>query len=541
MPSVFLNIADVDHAISRPINYSVGRDALRGMGFPDSVYMEYTGAMEMAMTEGSAEGEQPKKNFFGTDAKATLKVQERPVSGRIYEGQSHRRDQIPFYADRELFVFLRPSYTPYEVTLTFDLRFESETLATKWYNDIIYRSSLARSNMVHKVEYHYPIPPVALFSLYQIHKTRESVVETGEEFKQWFHRCKDPRVCTIATSNAKELLFVVAMTQVDLRGWYDFEALGDEPTFDKEKNTWTVSFDYKFLYDRPIGVVMDHPLTVMNQMLPEEILALNEDYDLSRENVAMSATTGAYEYFAGSYAPLDEKIEVGRIPPYDNWTAQIVNTWTKHFLITLVGVTPSDRRTLLNLKEIPPYEFTSETLMFILNERNFVTKSRRSLLNISLFANDYEMPDGTLVLDENMNLSTTVDLDLKPVYHIRFSWLINLDVLTREDDERLRQDACEVYQLLAWLYPHLAASGQIPSPSARCRWSESQWDYIKDVTRPADGDGGPTTPGTGGWYPGYPGDLDDFPRTPTPPTVGVYGIIARRMSDADSESATISG
>ena len=538
MPSVFLNIPDGDHAISRPINFKVARDALAGMGFDESVFIEYTGAGEAALVEGSAEGEQPKKNYFGTDTKATLKVQERPVSGRIYEGQSHKRDQPPFFADRELFVFLRPSIAPYETTLSFELRFSAETEAQKWYNDIVYRSQLARTNLVHKVEYHYPIPQVALFSLYQIHKTKESVLESGEEFKEWFHKCRDPRVQTIANSSGEQLLFVVSCTKVNLQGWYDFQVLGDEPTFDKDKGVWNVSFEYKFLYEREIGVVMDHPITVMNQMLPQEILALNEDYDLSRENVALSATTGAYEAFTGTYGPIDEKVEVGRIPAYDNWTAQLANTWTKHFLFILVGVSKDDRRSLLNLREIAPYEFTSETLMFIDHERSFITKNRRSLLNISLFANDHEMID-VLTLDEDMNLSTTVDLELAPVYHLRFSWLTNLDVLSREDDERLRTDACEVYKLMTWLYPHLVANGMIPSPSARCRWSESQWEYIRDVTRPPDGGGGPTWPGDGGWYPGYPGNLDDLPRTPTPPTVGIYGIIARRMEDANSEPAAI--
>lgn len=525
MPNAFLNIDDSDLAVSRPVNFKVGRDAIRGMGFPDSVYIEYAGHGEAVAVEGSVEGPAPEKNYFGSDAKAVLKTTERPVMERIYENQPIRRDHAPYFADRDLFAFLRPAFTPYEVTLNFELRFKGESDALRWFNDILARSQLARTILLHKVEYHYPIPEEGMFSLYCIHKTREEVEPTGEDFSAWFHRCKDPRVTVISNRSGEQLRFVVAETMVNVQGWYDFAAVGDAPVYDKEHTVWKVSFDYKFLYNKPIGSTITYPITVMNKMLPREVLSLCEDYNLSRENVALDTTTGAYELFANTYGPMEERLEVARIPAYDNWSAQLADPWTHNFMIVLMGVTKADPRTIMNIKtDLKPYSISADTLALIKKERNFVTKRRRSLFHISVFANDFELPDGTLTLDEDFNLVATRDLELLPVYHVRLAWITSLDVLSPVDQDRLRQEACDVYKLLAFLYPHLVANGMIPSPSFRCRWTQEEWDQIKDAVRPpGGGPGGPWQPGT---------DLDDYPRTPTPPTVGVFGITARRKTDA---------
>ena len=488
MPNISYPLDDAYETVTRPVAFSVAKQLMRQLGYPDDAYLEFYGAIQEAKQKDSTLTTST-KNYFGTGTQADMRIREEPILDRVLETSPVRRDNIPYFKDEVTHVYMRPGYSPTNVTITFELKFDSQPEAQRWCDDILARVKMLRRELPFKVTYHHSIPKAFLVILSEIHRLIENVDQTGQTFGQYLREHFDPRMTVLSDMSGRGLVIVIPEDNVRVLGGFDFEAMPDEPTYDKDKNVWEVSFGYKYVYDKPLNSAMTYPLVIRQAVLDEQFRETQGDYKLDREDVMMGNSLHLLNHFADTFDrkyPSEWNAPI-YLPEYDTWRATLVPGFTKDVVTLLVNITPDDRRYVVDLHELGRVSLTENMLAFIKDEREHVIVETGSLVEIGLYMNDGLMSPSKLTLTEDLKLYAVEDLPMEPVYHLRISILTDLSRLSNEGRERIRRNACKAYPILAWAFPHLVQTGLIPEPNMkRCVWNPLDWYEIIEVTRPKD-------------------------------------------------------
>lgn len=488
MPNIIRWLPETYLDVTRPVAHSVARQLLRIMGFPEDVYLQFTGPIEQAAQQGSTLTASLTRNLYGTTSQVNIVISEDFIGERTFESSVMRRDNVPYFRDQNLFVYLRSVLAPTEVTVSFRIRTQDENEAIRWRDDIRARQGMMRGEQVLKADYHHPVPDEFLIILKEIHRLREAQYGYGQSYDSWMDQCLDDRATLLTNLAGKKSLLVIAETQVEILGGFDFSGLPDKPQADTNTGTYSVEFNYRYQYDRPYMAAMTYPLVVHQQLLDEHYRPKEGDYDLNREYTEPNRTKFLLNQFSRAHNPPSSQYQVARVPEFDTWyPPQVQPDLFKTAFIGLITLIPEDPQLLIDLNELGDYALSDGMKTFIRNERQFVTQQYRSLVYVSLYTNDGISSDADLTLDENLILRSNQPLDMRQVYHVRIALLMDLRALRSEDGERIRQDACNALEIIAWLYPKLFTLGKIPIPNRHCDWVPRDWESLINII-PANND-----------------------------------------------------
>lgn len=497
MPNANFALGNTYDTITRPVAFAIAKDCLRRMGFPEAAYTDFIGHTQTSTQQDSTLTPQDNKNFFGSNAEAILQIEEEPIKDRIYEASVLRMDNEPIFRDESINTFIRPVYSPTQVTLNFRLRFTDEVQANRWRDDLVARSHLLRHEQLHQITYHYIIPSVFLVILSEIFKLKEKVDQTGEQFGQWTKKNFDPRTSSVSNLAGKELTMILPEDQGRVLGWFEFSGFADKPTLNKDNGTWDVEWQYSYVYDKPIEAVMTYPLVIRQQMLGQAFRPAKGEYAPHRTAVQPNTVNRTLGRFFDTRTP-PKGILDNRYPEFDTWEPEGGVEGCEMLWIGLVTITKDDRRTLLNLDQLGVHKLSDAARAFILSERQFVCDPARSIIEVGVYSNNARALPGQVTIDENLNVVATMDISMEPVYHVVVSVRRDMSSIMPEDYDRIRHKACGAYDVLAFLYPDAVKHGLIPKPNRRCVWTIDEWQYIVELTRPP-------RPGLNRPWPVYPG------------------------------------
>lgn len=547
MPQVNKAIGNTYDTITRPAAIAVAKDCLKQMGFDEGAYLSFKGFTDSALNKTNSMEDIP-KNFFGTDTTAEVEINESPRQNMLYTMSVFRPDQMTIFRDVKSNLFIRPVKQSCEIELTFKLRFAGKGAAMRWRDDVYARGNLMRHKNYHRITYSYPIPLPFMDFLSDMHTIIAQEDDTEEKkFADWFFKYSDKRMTTLTNDAGRDHMVVLPETQVRVLGWYNFEEIVDKPSFDKDTNTWNVEWSYTFLYDKVIECVMNFDLVVRQQQIQDRWMPVGRPYDLDLEtDLASSNSNELAEAFLPDFEERSD-IYINRQPMVDTWwpldATQLDLKYYKPAFIALTTLLPDDNQLVINLNELGDFDLKSSILAYIASDREWVTKPRESIINVSIFGNNNIALPSQQVLDELLNLRATGNLNRAPVYRVVISVLQDLTKLTPGADDRSKNNACILSEALKELWKRAAAIGLIPRPNNKCQWTSDQWDYIKDLLSPHQ----PGKPWPWGWPPRVPGlDLDPgfIPGTTDPiwpidinlisaiRSVGMFEIVARRPSNA---------
>lgn len=526
MPNANFALGNTYDTIIRPTGFAIAKDCLRRLGFPETAYIDFTGPTQTSLQEDSALSPTDNKNYFGSNTEAVLAIEEEPIRDRIYEASVIRADNLPIFRDSNIHTYIRPIYSPTQVTLNFKLRFIDEVSANRWRDDLIARSHLLRHEQLHKITYHYQIPGVFLVILHEIYKLKESVDQKGGTFGGWLKENLDPRATSVSNLSGKELSLIMPEEQVRVLGWFDFTGFSDKPVFNKDNGTWDVEWGYNYVYDKPIEASLSYPLVIRQQILGSPFRPTAGQYALENEYVVpnnVNRTLGSF--FDCRSRP--KGILSMRYPDFDDWYPEDGVDGCMVLWVGLVTISPDNRRPLLNLRELGIHELSEACLDFIQSDCEYVTDPYRSLFDIGVYSNNARALPGQVILDQDLNLSARDDISLEPVYHVVISIRKDLSPIKAEDYTRLRHNACRFFAVLKELYPEAFKAGLLPVPNRRCIWTFDEWFYLVELTRP------PRQGLNAAWpWPPKPGQIGGTmspgARRRLMQTLGNYSLILRR-------------
>jgi hypothetical protein len=153
-----------------------------------------------------------------------------------------------------------------------------------------------------------------------------------------------------------------------------------------------------------------------------------------------------------------------QIPSYDEFIPYSVVPDTLRQFTALVQIDPAHPRVLFNLTDNIGGDIMADPDIRCCLEKEYpyMTKPMQSIFNVSLYAGPMLLTPENITVAANLNVSTTFDMDLRQVYHVRVSLVKNLRLLPRAALDRLRDCAPCLIKLLDALDPTLKGRDLLP-------------------------------------------------------------------------------
>lgn len=463
MPNISLTLSDIAQSVSRPMVLGIAAQVQDKTKIPRDAKVFFPGDIQKMRTAGSDIDTEPgRRAIFNTDRYIFIEVEEALDNEAIGTTAVSRDEQIPVFMDPGLGVYVTPVYATVQVTINFQYRTPSKNEAHKWLQDIRMRLSMLRDVDVHSIPYHYRLPGPALEVLKEVYDKREAVAPYGQTFAEYFTLHATPRLTVIGDLTGQHKELAISETQGRIIGLYGFEGVPEKPSRDDSTATYQVSFSYKFNYEQPIGVNLRYPVMVHNQLLnPEFIEFPYEEGDLNKTFKSFSQSMHAMHAFE-----TDTQVNAKywgdlslTIPPYDDFTTPEKLNRSAPVFTLLCEVDSSDKRTLFNLGDLGEYGINDEVLEFIrLSEYSHMTKAYTSILQLELYRGQHRSSSSSLVVDADLNVRSSVPLDLRQSHRVRLSLVTDLTLLTQSAIRRLMAYPKALVAVLSSLNECLARS-----------------------------------------------------------------------------------
>lgn len=459
---VLLPIPDTNLTALRPIILEVVRDICAITHIPSDGGVMFPGDIGTMQQTGSNINHQGEQNSFGHASRIKITVDEEYIEEHALTTPHIRRGNIPFFVDDKLKILMRPEYAFTEINIGFHFRSTDRVSALRWRDDIRNKVAMHYQSFVHKASYSYNIPIPALVILQEIHRLRENVKGYGDTFHEWLDKCFSPYVTIVTNQAGKQASWVVSETALRLQGGFDFTAVPEKGEYEDSVSRWNISFNYKLQIDKPVGITLDYPIVVHNQLLSSKFRRSvqkdhNEEYQ-KRWSESLSALSKFETIYNNDVKNF--KFEGIAIPGFDDFYTDNIPGFTSRIFTALLQLEREGAGKLLNLNDMGKYTLKKIILDFLKKEAQYVTKSLRSVFQLHLYRNKdllFFNNANPVVLMNDLEVRTNLELDFRDIHHIRFSIINDLSVLPKEALERLRQYALvfkEVIKVIAPWYNH---------------------------------------------------------------------------------------
>lgn len=444
MPKILVEVPDTVESVMRPVVLDITRALFKNTSITDDIRILFPGDLQRAQQVGAAidkTGDDVVK--FPFTSQMSIEVTEDYVPERLLDNATFRPENLFLFQDDALQAYIRPVYGFTHTTLNFKYRAKDKTEAIRWRDGIRNHTTMNREQFLHDIKYHFLLPLEMMVILKEIHRMRENVAPYGEPFDQYFSEHRSPALVFLTNQSGSQGRWGVQQAQARVQGWFDWEGVPEAGGKEDDADTWTISFAYHFHYDKPIACTFDYPLVVHNQFMDAKYRPGPEEMPPpSLETMQLNYSWAAAKLYPfeaqNSLWPLN--IRQGySIPAEDEFIPSQIIPGTQRVFTALIQIDPANRRFLLNLKDLGADVEINPAMTCCLNsEWQYMTKPWWSVFNLSLYVG-YDMLDWKLLtVDQNLNVFTTFDLDLRKVYHLRFSIYKDLRTINQNALKRLQ-------------------------------------------------------------------------------------------------------
>lgn len=463
MPKLYLPLPDVDTSVSRMVNLSIIRDVLKITNLKANTRIFYPGDLEQDAQMGSRLDDPENSAFFGSTEKVTIEVDEEYNGDRLATTAIHRPENRFFFFDDPLNVYLKPGYSGMNITINFKYRGPNKGAVMRWRDMIRGHVSMMQDVNLHTVDYHYLVPPVALYILKEIHRLRENVEGYNQTFDEYLKEHFSQRASILTTLDGGQDAWGISETQMRVQGYFDFEIAPEQGSKENESDAWTATFAYKFSYDKPIVCSMSYPLMIHNQPLSNRYRDSKKAYELEQQQRSYALSIHHLAQFEqmSRFYPL-QQISGVSIPEVDDFIPSSVLPSTMRIVTGLVKIKESDKRTLIDLKELGKIKIIEPILSFLMTEAPYMTDPYKSVFHISAYKGIDLLSHKSITCNSDLIVSATSDLSMRDYHHVRLSLVTDLSLLDRAALDRLREHGCVFRLVMAALDSSLFKKGLLP-------------------------------------------------------------------------------
>lgn len=445
--------------IDRPVIYSVLRKVQDQTGISSKTLIRFFGEDAKSMQIGSTMEQTTEHNIWPVVEALTIEVEEEFRIDSILTMQVHRPENPFVFLDSNIGIYLKPAYSTQDITIRFKYKAKDRNQAVKWRNDVRTRVAQLRTTLMHELAYSYHLPEQYIELIKEIYALRETIGGYGESFDQYLVNHSTSRLTILSNQNGSKYIYAIGERQAGIVGSFDFEGFPDKPEKEGDVDNWAVSFAYKFRYEKPISVVCKYPFLVHQQWVSEKYMP-QPSYDLVQVYKQLNSSGEALAYFQTDNTNYRNMADRGvMIPSFDEFLPAYIPAFTVKVLSALLTITESDKRTLMNLKDLGDFSFRQEILDFMVGENAFMGRAMASIFYCQLYENENALDETMLSIDSNLNIVATADLDIRKQYRIRISLIADLTMVMSEGIARLKANPVAMNLIINAMNAALSNSG----------------------------------------------------------------------------------
>lgn len=459
MPRVDISVKDIEPTVIRPVAFAVIRDVLTATSLTANTNILFPGNQEVGYqpsTTISAKNEEREKHLFSHDKRVFIELDEEYEEDSAIIGAVMKPENRFIFVDEELDTYIKPVYSKINATLTFRYRAKDRIEALRWRDLVRSRIQMGRRELLHHVAYSYVIPDPALAMLKEIHRLRENVMGYGEDFEQYKTDHFTKRKTTLVTLKGTEPAEAISELQRRVIGSFDFGLRPEKADRDGNGDAWTISFTYKYSYQRPISVVMHYPIVVHNQLVPQK---WRVDKQTDRDNfhtLDHTMTTSGLRYFEP-----DRLIDLWKstrgiyLPSFDDFVPSSVLLNSLRVFTGLVIVDTDNPEILMNFLDLGDWKLEDDIAAFLRTEAPYTKFQYKSVFDLSFYRNRDLMDQSLemIELDSNLNVILKEPVSLRNYFHIRLGICSDLSLLDPDALNRLRNNSCVLKKIVAAIAP----------------------------------------------------------------------------------------
>lgn len=482
MPKLVLTNPGVRESVTRPVVLDIARQILAWTGLPKDTQIIFPGYDDKALQPGSTISTEKEFNFFDTHSMWKISIEENHQEDRALSMAVLYDDNPRIFDDEDTRVWIRPAYSPCDITLRIRSRFTDKDSAIRWREDIRTRVGMNREARVHAISYSYLLPPAYIKILEEIHRMREAVApynQTWEEYLQFYFSPKARQLSDMAGNNQQ---WGVAETQARVLGYFNFELMTDENEKDGDTSAHNIEFTYTFKYDKPSASVMSYPLVINNQLIGKGYRQTAKDERVEDAVLQYSQSAFSLAHFENSRPTENFAMPGIAIPEFDEFIPArgSIPPDTLRVFTGLTTIDTDNPLDLLDLSQLGTVSLDPEVLNFLKGEAQWLHRLGFSPFNVMVFRNEYPISKDDYEVTSNLVVRLKKTPSLRDTYHVRLALFQKPSQMTADAKERMRNNCSAAHKVFLALKPDLATNGVLKSCSVGNYMLRKDFDEVAD-------------------------------------------------------------
>lgn len=435
MPKYVLPIPRVFESVTRPLIKKATEEVCTQFNIPPECKIVFYGRAEGIPINNSTPDSRDNPLRLDTEHRINVEYEEEVVNP--FEVTVLKPNQRLIFLDESLHVWMKPVFVGMKLTLNFEYIAPDKNSAAEWKQQAELNSYRMANQFNFDADFYYYIPEPASMQLTRLHTLRErSQVPLNESLSEWFKRCYSPNVTVLADSNGKRTRQAIAVKLLGLHAVSNMQHDIAPIEKDNPAGNWKSTFSITMWYDRPDDVVIVYPLMVHNQLIPKKYREDNPTSLVDRSNFEGNRSLHLSDLHAfetrRNTRLLERFISALKLPHFDDWihTHQLAHHACMNTL--LIGLMPTDPRWIFTFdnKYLGDYGLKDSAIKYMKTCKGNMLRPYDSLFHISLHSWSSLIDHQYLTIDEELKMSSVVDLDYKNMYHVVFTLLCDLTYLS---------------------------------------------------------------------------------------------------------------
>lgn len=304
-----------------------------------------------------------------------------------------------------------------------DIEYQAEGIVTakRWLDEQRARVSRGGAELTLKLDYYYMLPRPLQALLRGVYDTIQCsdwpIEETFQEYLDKHFWQSHTHVATLILTHEQP---AIRERQLDVVGWFDFTGTPDTPTANSDKaGAYTVGLTFTVRFEQPTHVYVRYPLVCHQNPMPNCFWPKTQKPYYQQVERKQSYLRGPLD--RRFVAPRPKHVPYIQYPKVNDWTTNLKPYDAFTFYTGLVSIEKSDRRSLLDLKNIGDWQFTGHFLEYFSDLGTSCIVRPGGLFNFRLYQNN-EWLDCQLQLEPGTTMiKAPFDLDPLKYYHIEIS------------------------------------------------------------------------------------------------------------------------
>lgn len=444
MPLISIPLPDISQSVFRPIVIDIAQQIKEWTKIDKAVPIFFGNDSGQLQSAGSGlDNKEDRLMRSETTQRINIRAEETFAEDQQITDITGRRGNNPVFADPALNAWMAPSAISSSVTIEFEYRTRSKEDARKWRDDLNARYIQGRQVIQHQITYSYNLPQPAWEIIKELHKKRENVGGYGETLDDYMRNCITDRMTIISNETGSQTQYTIAERQDRIQGFFEFSNEVPKPEYEDTSGMWVVTFQYRFVYQRPSMMDCKYPIIVHQQLLdPPFIDFINKKIIPDERELKRTQWLWGLQQFEKNtlMQHLKPKAPYIRIPMQDDFRLNYIFPGTSTFLLVLLQQTEAEDFAF-NLRELGDVTIDEDILNFLANgEYQHIGKIGKSIFHFEVYRGDQICQDPALRIDENLNVFLNVPVDVRKEYRIRMALFTDFSFIDRRALDRLMED-----------------------------------------------------------------------------------------------------